>query len=75
MPKISLRAARVNAGLSQEEMAKRLGVTREAVASWETGRVKIKDIHLYAICHVTGFAPEDLFLPDKVAKLGEETQN
>ena len=75
MPKISLRAARVNAGLSQEEMAKRLGVTREAVASWETGRVKIKDIHLYAICHVTGFAPDDLFLPDKVAKLGEETQN
>ncbi len=75
MPKISLRAARVNAGLSQEEMARRLGVTREAVASWETGRVKIKDIHLYAICHVTGFAPEDLFLPDKVAKLGEEAQN
>ena len=71
MPKISLRAARVNAGLSQEEMARRLGVTREAVASWETGRVKIKDIHLYAICHVTGFAPEELFLPDKVAKLGE----
>ena len=75
MPKISLRAARVNAGLSQEEMAKRLGVTREAVASWETGRVKIKDIHLYAICHVTGFAPDDLFLPDKVAKLGEGAQN
>ena len=75
MPKISLRAARVNAGLSQEEMAKRLGVTREAVASWETGRVKIKDIHLYAICHVTGFAPDDLFLPDKVANLGEGAQN
>ena len=72
MPKITLRAARVNAGLSQDEMAAKLGVTREAVASWETGRVKVKDIHLYAICHVTGFNPDDLFLPDRVAKKTEK---
>jgi len=36
-PKISLAAARVNAGFSQKEGAKRLGITPETLRSYEQG--------------------------------------
>ena len=68
MTKISLRAARVNAGLTQQGLAEKLGVTRDSVAAWETGKVAIKKAHLYAICHVTGADPADIFLPNESSK-------
>ena len=37
MPEITLKAARVNAGLTQKELAKKLGVTNTTVNSWENG--------------------------------------
>ena len=33
--KITLKAARVNAGLTQPEAAKRLGVTKDVISNWE----------------------------------------
>lgn len=36
-PKISLEAARVNAGYEQKEAAKKLGVTPPTLRSWERG--------------------------------------
>lgn len=36
--KISLEAARVNAGLTQKEAAKRLNVNVATVANWESGK-------------------------------------
>lgn len=36
MPKISLKAARVNAGLTQEQAAKAIGRTKQTLVSWET---------------------------------------
>lgn len=36
--KITLKAARVNAGLDQSEVAKKLGVNIATVSSWETGK-------------------------------------
>ena len=36
MAKITLEAARVNAGLTQAEMADKLGVSRELVIGFET---------------------------------------
>lgn len=37
-PKITLKAARVNAGLSQIEAANKIGVTRETLGNWERGK-------------------------------------
>ena len=37
-PKISLTAARVNANLTQKELANRCGVSESTVIAWETGR-------------------------------------
>ena len=36
-PKVSLRAARVNAGLTREEAAKRLGISKTTLQSYENG--------------------------------------
>lgn len=36
--KITLKAARVNVGLDQSEVAKKLGVNIATVSSWETGK-------------------------------------
>ena len=43
--RISLKAARVNAGLTQDELAKLVGVTRQTVMAWEDNpaAMKIKD--------------------------------
>lgn len=37
VPKMTLKAARVNAGLSQKEAGKRLNVSEDVVSNWERG--------------------------------------
>ena len=37
-PKITLAAARVNAGLSQDEAAKRLNISKETLSNYERGK-------------------------------------
>lgn len=63
MKQISLAAARVNAGLTQEQVAEKLGVTRKSVQNWELGRIPIKKANFIAFCTITGFEQEDIFLP------------
>ena len=65
MEKISLRAARVAAGLTQEEMAKKIGVTRSWLQKMESGKKKIKLAYVLAWCNVTGFDEENIILPEK----------
>ena len=77
MPKITLRAARINAGLTQDDMAERLGVSRGVVNEWECGRKPIRPAYVYAYCQLTGFSPGDLdqrsfFIANEVAKCGLE---
>ena len=68
MPKITIRAARINSGLTQEAMADRLGVSLATVNAWERGRKSIRPAYLYAICQITGFEPDDIFFPEEVTK-------
>lgn len=65
MPKISLKAARVNAGFTQDELAEKLKVSRATVNAWERGRVEMKPHHVYAFCYATGVSEEDIILPEK----------
>lgn len=41
MPKITIRAARVNAGLTQEEAARRLGINADTLARYEKDSSKL----------------------------------
>ena len=42
MTKISLKAARVNAGLTQEQAAKAIGKAKQTIVNWESGKTGIK---------------------------------
>lgn len=65
MPKITMQAARVNAGYTQKQLGEKLKVSRELVNAIETGKVEVKPVYLYAFCHVTGFSEDDIILPTK----------
>lgn len=62
--KISLEAARVNAGYSQKEAAKNLGVSNKTLGLWESGKAFPKADKIVAICNLYGIAYDYInFLP------------
>lgn len=68
MAQVTLAGARVSAGYTQAALAEKLGVSRGLVANWENGKVKIRPVNLFAICHLTGFSESDILLPEYIAK-------
>jgi len=54
--------ARKAAGLSQEELGQRLGVTRQAVSKWETGQTKPDADMLVLLCRELGLSADYLLL-------------
>lgn len=65
MRQISLKSARVDAGLSVTDVSKRLNVGRQTVIDWEKGRKIPKPIYFDALCRLYGFEQEDIFLPSE----------
>ena len=59
MGKLTLAAARVACGMTQQEITKKLGVSKVMVNQLENGKNEVKAIHLYAYCYVTGFKEDD----------------
>ena len=64
--KISLKAARVNAGMSQDAVAKLLRKGKQTLSNWETGRTKIDAETFLALCRIYQVKPEDIFLPQSI---------
>lgn len=60
--KLSLRAARVNAGFSQDELAKEIGVSKSTISRWEIGKLKIPDAKLVKFCTLCKLNPHDINL-------------
>ena len=50
--KISLSAARVNARLTQQEVAKMLGVSRVTINNWERGKTTPTVIQADKLCEI-----------------------
>lgn len=46
---LSLEALRVNAGMTQQDVADTLGVSRQTVIKWEGGNVEPKELVIYAL--------------------------
>lgn len=63
MAKLTMKAIRVNAGMTQQELADSMGVSRASVIAWETGKTNISTVYLMAFCYVTGTRIDDVFLP------------
>jgi transcriptional regulator with XRE-family HTH domain len=61
--KVTLKAARVNAGLSQQAAADLLGVDRVTLHNWESGKTKINKANLIALSNVYNTPMEFIILP------------
>ncbi|MBQ8495271.1 MAG: helix-turn-helix transcriptional regulator [Clostridia bacterium] len=58
--KVSLRGARANAGLSQEQAGKKIGVSRETIGNWEKGVSFPDAIQIKTIQEVYGVKYDDI---------------
>ena len=68
MPKITLKAARVNAGMTQDEAAHRLGKTKQTIVNWEAGVTEIKYRDLITLSELYEMPVEYLRIPPKKDK-------
>ena len=62
-PKIKLNAARVNAGLTQTEVARKLNRNKQTIVNWEKGFTQIKVNDLLALSELYGIPVEYLEIP------------
>lgn len=60
MVQISLKAARINAGLKQTDMAYALGVDRKTISSWESGKSMPKADKIEVICSLLGVSYDSI---------------
>lgn len=56
--KISLAAARVNAGMTQNDIAKKMHISKNTEINWEKGKVELKPAQFKMYCEIVK-APED----------------
>lgn len=68
MNKISIKAARVNAGLTQEELAKKMGVHRLTIASWEANPASMKIKEAESMCSILGVSFNQIFFDRESTK-------
>lgn len=61
MPKISLEAARVNAKLTQKELAEILGVSNATIVNWEKGNSEPNLTQLRKISELSGIPLDFIF--------------
>lgn len=65
MAKFSLKAARVNAGLSQKAAAAAIGISNKTLSSWENGNTAPTADIIPVICALYGVSYDQLnFLPN-----------
>jgi DNA-binding XRE family transcriptional regulator len=59
---ISLRAARVNANMTQDEVAKNLHKSKQTIVNWENRRTKIDGANFSALCELYKVGKDYIFL-------------
>ena len=61
--KISLKSARVNANLTQADVAKALRKSKQTIVNWENGKTEIDLGNLQALCNLYSLTVGDILLP------------
>lgn len=67
MAKMTMAAARKNKNLTQQDVADLMGVSRQSVADWESGKKDMRPAYFMAFCQITGVPEDDILLPEKFA--------
>lgn len=62
---ISLAAARVNAGLTQAEVAKAMHVSNKTIINWESGKILPSFANVEMLCRIYGIPSDYIFLQKK----------
>lgn len=62
---ISLAAARINAGYTQQDVAKQMQVTKQTIVNWEKGKVIPKPAQFNMMCELYK-APKDCIALSKI---------
>lgn len=62
---ITLKAARVNAGYTQGEIAERMGVSNVTISNWEKGKKYPTLIQADALVRLYGITLNDIIIPTK----------
>lgn len=62
---ITLAAARVNAGMKQEDTARELRVSKKTVVNWEKGKVIPSFANMQALASLYKIPADNIFLPQK----------
>lgn len=55
-------------------MAEKLGISRETINAWESGKQDMRPAYVMAICYLTGFSVDDILLPSDTTEGGEPCQ-
>ena len=72
MKNLRMKAARVGRDLSQEDLAQRVGVTRQTIGMIEAGRFNPSLALCVAICRALGKTLNDLFWEEEAADAEKE---
>ena len=72
---ISLAAARINAGLTQDDVAKKMSKSKQTIGSWENGRTAIDAANLVALCEIYGVSVDDIYFPHIQEPISPAAQN
>ena len=70
---ISLAAARVNANLTQEAVAEKMGVSKVTIINWEKGRIVPGIPEIEMLSKIYGISQDYIFLPCYSTKSREES--
>ena len=63
MPKITLKASRVNANLTQSDVAKHLHRTKQTIVNWESGATEIRYSDMLQLSELYGMPLDFLAVP------------
>lgn len=63
--KISLKAARINAELTQKEAADLMGIDKKTLSNWETSKTSPDVFQMLKLCSIYGVSMDDIFLKPK----------
>ena len=64
MPKITLKAARVNAELTLDEAAERIGKSKQTIVNWENGKAEIRYRDLLKLSEIYEMPVEYIRIPE-----------
>ena len=62
--KITLKAARVNAEMTQDEAAERMGKSKQTIVNWENGKTPIKYVDLMKLSEIYSMPIQYLRVPE-----------